>query len=330
MIIYIGVFLGTKLQELGKGMVIYMDQIFYWILNMAVVGTIVGGALLLIRRIRKLPRNFIYVLYSIVLIRFLCPFGFTNGFSFLNLLPRGTVRNVNPFTGEEGEKADWLLASNIVQRAESYRPWKLRHGWADAYEIGAWVWIVIALALLLCFCFMYFLSLKELRNANRLSKNIYQSSSVTCPMVAGVFFPKIFLPMGVNEQSKEFPYLLAHEMTHIKKKDNLWRLIAIILACVYWFNPMIWILMKYFFVDMELACDESTIRRYSLEHRKNYASALLSFAHKEPNLCATAFAGGNVRIRIKRVLNYKQVTLISTVSLVGLFLLFVICFLSNQ
>lgn len=308
-----------------------MVQVFYWVLNMAIVGSLLGGILLLLRRIKKLPRNFIYALYSLVLIRFLCPVGFTNGFSFLNLLPKGAVLQVNPFTKEVASAEDYLLFSNVMQKTESYQTWEfISDGWTLAYKIGSRIWVAIGASLFLCFCFMYIRAKRDLNKSKLLKANIYQSDDVNSPIVIGILRPRVILPLSITETNDNFPYIIAHEYTHIKKRDNLWRFVAIVVACVYWFNPMIWILLKYFFIDMELACDETTISTYDIEERKKYAAALLEATDKESTIYATAFANGSVKIRIKRVLKYKKATLLATVCLFGLFLLLTIYFLSNQ
>ena len=81
---------------------------------------------------------------------------------------------------------------------------------------------------------------------------------------------------------------------------------------------------------MELACDESTIRTYDSKERKNYARVLLAMSATEPMIYATGFLGGSVKVRVKRVISYKQVTLLSGICLLGLFFMCAVCLLSNQ
>lgn len=307
-----------------------MMQIFYWVLNMAIVGSLVGLVLLLLRRIKKLPRNFIYSLYSIVLLRLLCPFGFVNGFSFLHILPEGAVKNVTPFMGKGIIKGENLGFSNFVQQAEVYQPFQLKESsWTKAYEVGAIIWIIVSVLLLIIIGLMYRLAMRELNNGSWVKDNIYQSNNVNAPMVVGIIKPRIYIPHTLSDQGMDFTYIIAHESTHIRKHDNLWRGIAIMICCIYWFNPLIWLLMKSFFEDMELACDETTLRSYTLEERKHYASTLLSFSYKDKMMYATAFSSGNIKLRIKYVLNYKEVTLLSVISFTLLFVFIALSFLSN-
>lgn len=298
---------------------------------MTILGSILGVLLLVLRRVKKIPRRFIYAFYSLIYIRLLCPFGFTNGFSFLNLLPKGSIRLVNVFGEVVGTKQLDITLANSIQSAISYEPmaWK-SDSLTRFYEIGSVLWLAVCSIIILCYCIMYLMAKKELMNAIRLDRNIYQSNAVNVPMVVGILRPRIILPENIPEGEGHLKYLLAHEEIHISRKDNLWRLIAIVITSIHWFNPLVWIILKYFFIDMELACDEKTIHDYDQKERMEYAAALLEFSPKEPVVFATSFSGGNVKIRMKRVIHFHKLTVLSSLMFVLLFILFVVFFLSNK
>ena len=308
-----------------------MITTFYWIFNMTIMGSILGVILLLLRKVKKIPRNFIYGLYSIIYIRLLCPFGISGGVSFLNLLPKGTVRLVNVSMENQVESQLNLSLSNFVQKATTYEPMVLKTDRVTRlYEIGSYLWLLGSIILLLGYCILYYMARKELRKAKLVHHNIYQSSLVNVPMVVGILKPRIVLPAIMEKHDKHLKYLIAHEKTHIRRKDNLWRLITIFITCIHWFNPFSWIILKYFFIDMELACDEKTIHNYSNEERMEYATTLLEFATKDPILYATSFSGGNVKIRMKRVINFRKLTLFTTFLFIIMFFIFLVIFLSNK
>jgi len=71
---------------------------------------------------------------------------------------------------------------------------------------------------------------------------------------------------------------VAHESAHIYRKDNLWRIIAVISASVHWFNPLIWLFLKKFLEDTELACDEQVLANCGEDEKKAYAMALVDCA----------------------------------------------------
>ena len=104
--------------------------------------------------------------------------------------------------------------------------------------------------------------------------------------------------------------MLAHEDVHRRRKDNLWRLLAIGVVCVHWFNPLAWVMLRAFLADLESSCDEVVVRGYSPADRKAYATTLLRFADDQRLLAATGFGTSKAKARIIGVLHYQRLTLI--------------------
>jgi beta-lactamase regulating signal transducer with metallopeptidase domain len=111
--------------------------------------------------------------------------------------------------------------------------------------------------------------------------------------------------------------------------DNLWRVAAIVIVCFHWFNPFAWLLLKYFFQDMELSCDEKAIRNLKPAERKHYAEALLRFAGDKGFVVSTAFGKSNVKVRIVNVLNFKKLTTIGIVTSILFLLVISLLFITN-
>lgn len=305
-----------------------MIPLFYWILNMSLIGSLLALCLLVIRKIKCLPRVLIYALYGIVFLRFLCPVGFTNGLSILNLLPQGMVRSISAPLDTKGVEVTF---SNAIQKAEAYHPVTLQsEEWTRTFVIGGVIWSVIAGALLLFYCSMYFVAKKEFAKANLCYDSIYQSSATNVPIVFGLFRQKIILPLELSLKEDKTKYIIAHEKTHCRRHDNLWRMLAAVIACIHWFNPLIWVLFHFFCEDIELACDEATVRSFEEEERCAYAMTLLSMAEKKEFIYAAPFGGGNVKVRIMRVINYRKLSLISLVISILFFIFISVSFLSNR
>ena len=106
--------------------------------------------------------------------------------------------------------------------------------------------------------------------------------------------------------------MIAHEKSHLRCKDHLWKPLAFCLLAPYWFDPLVW--AAYFLCcrDIEFACDERVIRALKMPERKAYASALLacSDGRKRVLVCPVAFGETAVVQRIRSVLNYKKATLL--------------------
>ena len=63
-----------------------LERIFLQLLNMSITAGYVIIAVFLIRLcIRRLPKIYSYILWSIVAFRLICPFSFSSAYSFFNL-----------------------------------------------------------------------------------------------------------------------------------------------------------------------------------------------------------------------------------------------------
>lgn len=284
-----------------------LAEIFYWILNLSIIGSVCGLILLALRKIKKLPRFAVYVLWLIPLIRFWNPLGFATRYSLLNLI-RYSTKTVVVWP----QFPDFTF-TNVIRGAEEYFPVTYK---TDLFEnilrIASVIWIVVALAGILAAITLYFLTRVELKNAVHLKENIYQSDRIASPAVFGILKPRIIIPSAMTEG--EMRYILLHEWVHIKRRDNLWRMVAIFTACIHWFNPLLWIFLKCFFEDAELACDSKVLKTLEESKAKEYARAVLAAAQGKA-FFSSAFGGAKTRVRIENILSYKKLTLISAVFL---------------
>ncbi len=132
-------------------------------------------------------------------------------------------------------------------------------------------------------------------------------------MVFGVLRPRIIIPPGLDENLQALDYVLLHERIHIKRRDNLLRLLGIFTACIHWFNPLVWVLLRMFFNDMELSCDMKAVRHLSKEERGDYARVLVNLGSRDRVFMSTAFSKTNVRVRVFNVMGYKQMTILAVI-----------------
>jgi len=294
------------------------DGIFYIVLNMSIAACFVIAVLLLVRLIRPLPRRFVYPLWALAFFRLVIPFSPAFGWSMFNFMG-SLVKKLVPFEAFTGSKIHLpastdMTVMNMVGAAESYRPVTYKTEYLkQIFAAGSVIWSVVAAALLLAFGIMYLLTYRELRNADHVRESIYSSEMVLSPVLAGVFRPRIILPDGVDPDSTAGKMILEHENVHRRRLDNLWRLLAAAVACIHWFNPLVWVMIDAFFRDMELSCDEAVLRRgkYDSDACRAYASTLLQFSGHKSFAASSSFARSGVRKRIINVLNYRKMTLIS-------------------
>lgn len=278
------------------------SDVFYWVLNLSLHGSLVCLLLWLLRLIRPIPRRVIYPLWLGAGLRLTVPFAPSVPWSFLGLLKRLGARSVSL----PGALPDLLQAMNTVQAANSYFPITYK---TDAlhrlFSLCAVIWAAGAALCLGAMAVCYVLWRRKLRDAEALGDGVWVSPLVTTPGLVGVLRPRILVPPGTEGELLSF--VVRHERVHRRRLDNLWRLAALAVCCVHWFNPVVWCSLRLFFADMELSCDEVVSRSLTEAGRRDYARALLSVAEGR-DLFAAAFGGAGLRLRMERVLTYRRLT----------------------
>ena len=310
-----------------------LHELFYWILNMSIMASVIGLLLYCIRFIKGIPKFGIYVLWGVVLIRLICPLGISSEYSLTSIISRLAEKTYVKTILMDGAVASsqnlpQLTLSNTIQAATAYSPILYKTNILESFfKVASIVWIIIAMSSIIAVTIMYILTKSELKKATHLHDNIYEGTMVNTPTVYGIVNPKIVLPVGVN--SEQLEDILIHERIHIKRRDNIWRMIAIIAACIHCFNPFIWVFLKSFFGDSELACDERAIKKMNIDERKRYALTLLTYGSMDKTVFASAFGSSKVKVRIKNILSYKKLTLFSSVCFAGMLMAIAFILLTN-
>ena len=301
-----------------------LGDVCYWIFIMSIIASFMGLLVCLIRRIRFIPHRVSMYLWIIPFVRMCLPLGINSPYSLMSLLSRLTVRTVTVYEPAEDIA---LSYTNVIQAADSYFPITYKVRILDrVFDAAGFIWITVALAILIALAILYAATKREIRDARPLEGRLYVSDKVKSPAVYGIFRPRIVLPAPYEDQ--ELRYILRHENTHIRRGDNLWRLLGFLAAAVHWFNPLSWVFLKTFLSDLELACDEEAVAAFSAQERKDYARTLLDCARSK-SLFASAFGGARVRTRIENVLSYRQMTVLSSIGFTVLILAIIIALLTN-
>ncbi|MGI5893795.1 MAG: M56 family metallopeptidase [Candidatus Merdivicinus sp.] len=149
-----------------------------------------------------------------------------------------------------------------------------------------------------------------LRHPFRRPIRLYVSPYASSPLVIGIFRPRIILPEG-DFPEQQAVCMVLHELIHIRRGDHLIRLLSLLLTCIHWFNPLIWLALKFSAKDMELSCDEAVLSRMGEQSARTYASALLDLSVRQhhPLSPLLMFGESNLKSRVKNALSYKKPTL---------------------
>ena len=267
-----------------------MINIFKDVLLLSLLGNLIIILVILIRfAMKKAPKTFSYLLWFIPLIRLVTLSGFTSKFNIMNDIQQ-KVLNVAPAT------------IDVITNLQTYTV--VKDNSIDYFQLISIIW-VIGVGLIVLYNIINYLKLNYiLKNSINIRENIYLSEDITFPFTIGVFKSKIYIPTIVDEQ--EYNYIIKHEKTHLKRKDNIIKLVWFLVACVHWFNPLVWIAYKLMILDMEMSCDENVIKTLNLECKKKYSSSLVKYSYHQNLSNAILFSDSSVKIRVKNILRYHK------------------------
>ena len=125
------------------------------------------------------------------------------------------------------------------------------------------------------------------------------------PGVVGFWRPTLLLPEGITERltASELEAVIAHELCHIRRRDNLFSSIHMVLEAIFWFHPLVWWIGARLLEERERACDESVL---SLGNQPRvYADAILNVCKlytESPLVCVSGVTGSDIKRRIEAIM----------------------------
>lgn len=130
------------------------------------------------------------------------------------------------------------------------------------------------------------------------------------PGIFGVFRPILLLPEGITERltPEQMRAIIAHELCHVRRRDNLTGLMQMFAEAAFWFHPMVWWIGKQVFAERERACDEEVLKLGN--EARVYARGILKVCElylESPVPCVAGVSGANLKTRIEAILNKRIV-----------------------
>jgi bla regulator protein blaR1 len=130
---------------------------------------------------------------------------------------------------------------------------------------------------------------------------ILQSASSLEPGVFGVFKPVLLWPSGISSQLQpaHLRAVIAHELWHVRRRDNLAAAMHMLIVACFWFHPLVWWLGARLMDERERACDEKVLELGS--ERRTYAESILrtcQFCVGSALPCISGVSGANLKQRI--------------------------------
>lgn len=254
----------------------------------------------------KISARAVYVLWILVLLRFLCPW--TTSHSLLN-------------QAVEAPQESWTLTVPEQMGSPEADPVSPRTSPVTAEALLWVVWLTGAGVILAVRGVSYArFSRSVLRRARPVPKETQAayaaltgsfrrpprmvcSPDAVTPMLMGLLRPVVVLPC----LSLEGEALLSHELTHWRRRDLLVKRIAVAVSVLHWFNPAAWWLLERLDRACELACDETVCRGWDQARRARYGQLLLELcAVPAPHFAACLSKKQCLKERLIHIMDHKR------------------------
>lgn len=133
------------------------------------------------------------------------------------------------------------------------------------------------------------------------SVRVVSSDSQQEPGLVGIWKPVIVLPRGLLDRlsASERESILAHELSHHRRRDNLTAALHMAVETLFWFYPPVWLIGARLIAERERACDESVVARG--HDPEVYATGILKvckFCLQSPLACAAGVTGADLAQRV--------------------------------
>ncbi|HWU53927.1 MAG TPA: M56 family metallopeptidase, partial [Rhizomicrobium sp.] len=135
---------------------------------------------------------------------------------------------------------------------------------------------------------------------------IKTSSSLLEPGLVGIVAPVVLLPAGLmaHLSGPERESILAHEFSHLSRRDNVTAAIHMTVEALFWFYPPVWLIGARLIAERERACDEHVVA--SGHDPEVYAGGILKvckFCIQSPLACASGASGADLKQRVRRIMS---------------------------
>jgi bla regulator protein BlaR1 len=132
------------------------------------------------------------------------------------------------------------------------------------------------------------------------------------PGVFGIFCPVLVWPELLSERLKDehIEAIMAHELMHVKRRDNMAAAIHMVVEALSWFHPMVWWMGSRMVEERERACDETVV--HLVASPDIYAESLLKacrFCVESPVMCVAGITGADLSRRVRSIMTLRLETL---------------------
>jgi bla regulator protein BlaR1 len=126
------------------------------------------------------------------------------------------------------------------------------------------------------------------------------------PGIFGMARPVLIWPEGISRHLDDahLQAIIAHELWHVRHRDNLAAGLHMLVEAVFWFHPLVWWLGARLLDERERACDEEVLELGSERHV--YAESILKvceFCMGSPLACVSGVTGADLKKRMVHIMS---------------------------
>ena len=126
------------------------------------------------------------------------------------------------------------------------------------------------------------------------------------PGVFGILRPVLLWSgtIGRHLNGEQVETIFAHELSHVRRRDNLAAAIHMVVEAMLWFHPLVWWIGTRLVDERERACDEAVL--VSGHRPEVYAESILKACRlyvESPLPCVAGVTGSDLRKRIERIMS---------------------------
>ncbi len=138
---------------------------------------------------------------------------------------------------------------------------------------------------------------------------VVSTSKTVEPGIFGVVRPVLIWPAGLSMRMDDahIASIVAHELEHVRRRDNLTAALHSLVEAVFWFHPAVWWIGVKMREERERACDEQVLENNA--EPRTYADSILkvcAFCLESPLSCVAGVSGSDLRKRVLRITSHRS------------------------
>jgi TonB family protein len=283
-----------------------MDAIVEHIWESTVVAIAAGGVSLILRRNSASVR---YWIWFTAAVKFLVPFAALAALANQFALPQSPQAATNVLAA-----ATIVFRGSALPAVSEATSVAIIFVWASGACVVIVGWLSQWLRLAACAAEaapivdgVVYDALKRMQREENIRRPIalVASNRTMEPAVIGIFDPVLLWPPQLTAELNDahIDAIVAHEVCHVVRRDNLLALVQMVVSASFWFHPLVWWIGSRLIDERERACDEHVLARGS--SAGTYAESIVKTCRicvTSPLVNAAGVTGGELKTRIIRIM----------------------------